>query len=391
MIDKTLWQVGDEEFNCIKKALKAGLRGEYNKQLEHEFAKKFRSKFAISVNSGTSALHSALYACGIKQEDEVIVPPLTFAAPAFAALMLGAVPVFADVDPETFNINPEEIKRKITKRTKAIIPVSLYGLPVEIDTIMDIAKKNNLKVIEDNAECMLGKYKGRVAGQIADISIFSFEKTKFMITGNGGMITTNDEKLAERARKFSILGYTTLSARENSFKKELDKVQHPNFKRHEIVGFNYRLPEICAAMALPQLKKLESLVRMRQKIAKLYENAIKECEWLTPQKTPSGFVHSYWTYVVKLDTNKVSWENFRKVFIELGGERFYGAWSINYLEPVLKGKSFPNHNVKYEAGLCPIAESLQPKLIQLKTNFGNLEYARRQAAILKQTIKTFSI
>jgi perosamine synthetase len=237
---------------------------------------------------------------------------------------------------------------------------------------------------------MLGKYNGRLAGSIANMSIFSFEKSKHITTGSGGMIITNNEKLAEKARKFSILGYSTLSAKQNSFKTNLDKVQHPDFKRHEIIGFNYRLPEICAAMGLAQLKKVNKLVRMRQKIAKLYDKAVRGCEWLTPQKTPAGFVNSYWTYVVKLDTNKITWDNFRKVFIRLGGERYYGAWSINYLEPVFKGVAFPKHNIKYKAGLCPIAEKLQPKLIQFKTNFGDLEYAKLQAAILKKTIQKSS-
>ncbi len=380
MKNKKLWRVGQEELKYVGQAIESGLKGEFNKRLEIAFAKKFGVNFAVSVNSGNSALHCALFACGVKEGDEVIVPPLTFASPAFAAVYLGAKPVFADVDPETFNIDPKDIAKKITKKTKAIIAVSLYGLPTDIDEIMAIARKNNFKVVEDNAECMLGEYKGRIAGTVGDMSIFSFERSKHLTCGNGGMIITNDEKLAEKARKFSILGYSTLSAKQDSFKTSLDVVQHPSFKRHVIMGFNYRLPEVCAAMVLAQLEKADKLVRLRQKIAQLYNQAVKGCNWLTPQKNPAGFVNSYWTFVVKLDTKKISWEKFRQVFVnKFGGERYYGAWSINYLEPVFAKQ--------YKKGLCPVAEGLQPRLLQFKTNFGDLKYAQAQAAILKQTIK----
>lgn len=382
--------IGNEELKYIEEAINSGLTGKFNHRLEERFAKKFGVDFAIGVNSGTSALHTALFACGVGKEDEVIVPPLTFAAPAFAVLALGAVPVFADIDPETFNIEPKDIKKKITKRTKAIIPVSLYGLPANIDPIMDSAKNHGVKVIEDNAQCMLGTYKERLAGTTGDMSIFSFERSKHMSTGNGGMIITNNENLAVRARKFSILGYSTLSAKQNSFKKNLDEIQHPDFKRHELIGFNYRLPEVCAAMGLAQLEKLDALVLMRQKIAELYSEAVKDCAWLTPQRTPDGLVNSYWTYAVKLDTHRVTWDIFRKLFTELGGEGYYGAWSINYLEPALQGMAFLGSSIKYEAGLCPNAEELQPKLLQFKTNFGDLEYAKQQAVILKKTIEKLS-
>ncbi len=391
MTNKKLWRVGQEEVDSVREAIESGLSGEFNKILELKFAKKFGVEFAISVNSGNSALHCALFACGVGPNDEVIVPPLTFASPTFAALSLGAIPVFADVDPDTFNVDPKEIEKKITKKTKAIITVSLYGLPADMDPIMSLAKKYNLKVIEDNAECMLGEYKGRLAGTIGDMSIFSFERSKHMTTGSGGIIITNNEALASLARKFSILGYSTLSARQDAFKADLDKAQSPDFKRHEIMGFNYRLPAVCAAMAVAQLKKLDMLISMRKKIAALYAKALQGCSWLTPQKTPDGFVNTYWTYVLALDTNKVSWQDFRKKFLELGGEKFYGAWSVTYLEPFLEGKEFKDHNITYQKGLCPIAEELQPRLIQLKTNFGDLEYAKMQANILKKTISKLDV
>jgi len=377
-----LWRVGKEEIKYIEEAIDSGLSGIMNTRFEEAFAKKFGVNFAIGVNSGTSALHSALFAVGVNPGDEVIVPPITFAAPAFAVLQQGAVPVFADVDPETFNIDPEDIKKKITDKTKAIIPVALYGLPCDMDAIMAIAGENKLMVIEDNAECYLGRYKGKLVGTIGHMSIFSFERSKHMTTGNGGMIITNDEELAVRVRKFSVLGYSTLTANQASYKSSKDTIQQPDFLRHEFAGYNYRLPEICAAMGLAQLEKLEIFVEKRQKIAEIYSEAVKDCEWLVPQKTSECYVNTYWTYVLKLQGEKlgISWLDFRKTFLEEGGDRFYGAWAVIYIEPAFK-------NLGYKKGLCPIAEDLQKRLIQLKTNYETLAEAEKQATVLKKTIQ----
>ena len=386
---KKLWRVGQRELEYIKEAIDSGLTGMMNQRLEEEFAKKFGVKYAIGVNSGTSALHCCLAAIGIGSKDEVIVPPLTFASPAFAVLYLGGVPVFADIDPDTFTIDPEEIRRKITPRTKAIIPVALYGLPPDMDPIMRIAKDHNIFVIEDCAECYLGKYKGKIAGTIGDMAIFSFERSKHMTTGNGGMIITNNEELAERARKFSILGYSTLKAGAYESKPPKEIIQDPNFDRHLFIAPNYRLPEVCAAMGLAQLEKLEELVKMRIEISKLYDEVVQNCDWLKPQKVPEGFVNSYWTYAMKLEGKDkgISWHRFRKTYLEQGGDPFYAAWKLTYMEPALAGMKFKENNIKYEKGLCPIAEEIQPRLIQLKTNYGSMEHAKEQALSLERTIK----
>jgi len=381
---RRLWRVGKEELKYIKEVIDSGLSGGMNSRLEEAFAKKFGVNFAIGVNSGTSALHSALFAADVKPGDEVITTPLTFAAPALAVLQQGAIPVFADIDPDTLNIDPGDVQKKITKRTRAIIPVALYGLPSDLDPIMKLAQEHNLMVIEDNAECFLGKYKGRIAGTIGHMSIFSFERSKHITTGNGGMIITNDEELAVKARKFSVLGYATLTAKQASYKAAKDTVQHPDFLRHELAGYNYRLPEICAAMALAQLEKLEMFVEKRQKIAEIYNQGVGNCEWLIPQKTPDCCTHTYWTYALKLQKNeKRSWRDFRQTYLEQGGDRFYAAWMVNYLEPVFQ-------NLGYEKGLCPVAEDLQKRLIQLKTNYRTLGQARKQAAALKRTIGRLS-
>jgi perosamine synthetase len=324
---------------------------------------------------------------GIGQGDEVIVPPLTFASTAFSVLYLGGVPVFADIDPDTFNISHEDIARKITSRTKAIIPVSLYGLSAEMDPIMEIADTYDIFVLEDCAQCFLGKYKGKTAGTIGHMGIFSFERSKHMTTGNGGMLITNDAELAEKARKFSILGYSTLKAGAYETKPPKDIIQDPNFERHLFVSPNYRLPEVCAAMALAQLEQLDMFVDRRIKIAKIYSNVLSECEWLHSQKTPEYTVNTYFTYAMKLDSQKanVSWEQFRKEYLEIGGDPYYAAWKLTYTEPAIQGMKFEN-GIEYKPGLCPIAEKIQPQIIQLKTNYESLDYAKKQAEIISQTI-----
>ncbi len=369
-------------------------------RLEKAFAKKFNAKYAIAHVNGTATLHTALLAAGIGPGDEVIVPPLTMASTAFAVLQANAIPIFADVDPETFTINPAEIRKSITSYTKAIIPVSLYGLSPDMDAIMDIAKEYQLTVIEDDAQCFLGYYKDRIVGSIGHLASFSFQNSKHITSGEGGMIVTNDKELAARVRRFNSLGYACLS--ESNSKVTKEAIQDPNYDRHACLGFNYRLSEICSAIALAQVERLEELVEKRIKSAALYSEAVKECDWLVPQRTPKYCRHSYWTYVLKLaDDADVSWHDFRKKYIEFGGDGIYAAWKLNYLEPVFQNKTFypkgcpiccsyyKGKGQKYELGLCPVAESIQPKLLQFKTNYMDTDLARRKADALVKTIAYF--
>ena len=391
-MSKKLWRVDELELEYVKEAIDTGLTGVMTKRFEARFAEKFDSKYAIAVNSGTSALHAALLALGIGPGDEVIVPPLTFIATTYAVLYVGAIPVFADINSETFNIDPGLIEEKITHRTKAIVTVSLYGLPPEMNSIMDIAKRYKLRVLEDNAQCVLGKYENKIAGTIGDISIFSLQRSKHLTTGDGGVIITSDESLAEKCRKFADLGYRTLTAKSITNEDIKEKIQQPDFKRHDLIGYNFRMPEVCAAMGLAQLDKIDDLIQKRIKIAKLYIAAVKECKWLTSQSVASNIRHSYWAFTLKLDTDNfnISWQSFRECFMKNGGKSFYGAWKISYLEPSLLGMEFSNINITYKEGLCPVAESIQPKLIQLKTNFESIKTAEQQALILSETIDEMS-
>ena len=370
-------------------------------KLEKAFTSRFGIRYAIAHNSGTSALHSCLAAAGVGPGDEVISPALTVIMDTLVTLHQNAIPVYADVDPDTFNIDPADIERKITSRTKAIIAVSLYGLPADIDPIMEIARKHNIIVIEDNAQCVLGMYKGRIAGTIGHMGCFSMERTKHLGIGEGGMVVTNDEALAQRVRKFGGIGYKNLRAEEGRMQSVPSTFQDPAYKRHDAFGWNYRLPEICAAVGLAQVERIDELVQRRQAVAGMFAEAVAGCDWMIPQKTPDGLVNSCYTFAVRYEGEQaigVPWKKFYETYIEQGGDGFYSAWSVPYLEPVMTqpvfyGRGCPLECPLYEGkavyreGLCPNAEALQPKLMQFKANYRDMELAERKAKALRKTIK----
>lgn len=396
-------RVGRKEREYVEEVLKTNFRSSSGsimmKRLEQAFAEKFGVKFAISHINGTATLHSALAAAGIGLGDEVMVPPLTMSSTSFAVLQENAVPVFADVDPDTFLISPESIRERITERTKAIIPVALYGLAPDMDEIMAIARKHNLVVIEDSAQCFLGRYKGRLVGTIGHLGSYSFQSSKHMTSGEGGMVITNDQSLADRVRRFSSLGYAAVGASKPKISK--DEIQDPSYERHECMGWNYRMPEMCAAVALGQLENLDALVNRRREVAAMFREAIEGCGWLVAQKVPPECEHSYWTFAAKIDAKSVKWHDFRKKFLEMGGDRFYGAWQLTYLEPafrnmrffgrekIFKSGLYSGRLQSYGRGLCPVAEDIQPRLMQFKTNYWDIEKAKSQARMLEKTTVFF--
>jgi perosamine synthetase len=374
----------------------------FSARLEQAFAARFGRKFGILHANGTATMHSALLAAGVGVGDEVIVPAYTVAMTATVALYANAAPVFADVDPDTWTIDPDDVRRKITPRTRAIIPVSICGLAPDMDPIMRLAREHDLTVVEDNAQCFLGSYKGRPVGSIGDLASFSFQASKHMTCGDGGILICDDEALATRARKAAVAGYSTLTARPGDSVVAEELRCHPSFERHTSLGYNFRLPEIAAAVALAELERLDELVAMRTTVAECYDEVVGRCDWLVPQKVPAGSVHSYWTYAVRIARDDVDWAAFRRKFVELGGDGFYGAYLPVYREPVFARLSEavearPQRYPHFAAALpdyrevrCPAWEAIQPRVIQLKTNYFNVNDAERQAAILGETIRLFS-
>lgn len=386
-------RIGELEKQYVLEVLQSQFRGsaggKMTRRLEEKFAEVFGVKHAISFVNGTATMHAALVGAGVGPGDEVIVPPLTMASTSLAVLHAGATPVFADVDPNTWTIDPDSIESLIGERTKAIIPVSIYGLAPDLDRIWGIARLHNLFVLEDDAQCFLGCYKGAVVGSRSDAASFSFQSSKHMTSGEGGMVVTNDLELATRVRQFNSLGYAAVTAGDSKITRST--IQDPGYARHASVGWNYRLPELCSAVALAQVERLQELVAMRCRIARMYREALSGCTWLIPQTTPPEIRHSYWTYAVKLEGVDFSWHEFRDKCLEYGGDGIYAAWRLTYLEPAFRGKKMTDtQRQSLDEGLCPVAEALQPALLQFKTNYMDEAVAERKIAAVAQAVKYFA-
>jgi len=276
--------INDEELKLVIECVKTGWissKGEYISRFEEEFARYCGCKYGVAVHNGTEALHLALCALGIGHGDEVLVPDLTFAATVNAVIYTGAKPIYVDVHPTYWCIDPEKIEKKITKRTKAIIPVHLYGHPCDMDAIRDIAEDHGIYVIEDAAEAHGAEYKGRKVGSLSDVACFSFYGNKIITTGEGGMCLTNNEELAEKMRLLRNHG------------------MDPDRRYwHITVGFNYRMTNIQAAIGLAQLKKIDKFIEIKRKNAKLYNSLLSDIEGIVPPPEEKWAKNVYWMYSV---------------------------------------------------------------------------------------------
>jgi perosamine synthetase len=270
------------EIKYVKDALETGWissAGKYIPAFEEKFAAYCGVKHGISVCNGTSALHLALTAVGIGQGDEIIIPDFTMIASAFAVCYTGAKPVFIDAEPYTWNIDPVKIEEKITDKTKAIMPVHIYGHPCDMDHILETAKKHKLKMIEDAAEAHGAEYKGKKVGSFGDISAFSFFANKNITTGEGGMVITNDDDLADKCRYFKNLCFP---------------LQGGRFYMHRDIGFNYRMSNLLAAVGLAQVEKADEYRAMRIRNAHLYHEYLSGVPGITLQPEATGCLNVYW-------------------------------------------------------------------------------------------------
>ena len=350
------------------------------RRLEAAFSAKYGIKHAIALCNGTATLHSILAARGIGPGDEVIVPALTMASTSLAVLHCGAVPVWADVDAETWTIDPDSIKERLSDRTRAIITVSLYGCPPEMDKICEIAKKHSLFLVEDNAQCFLGYFKGKLAGTFGDAASFSFQSSKHLTCGEGGIILTDNDELAQRIREFSCLGY------KSGYTKE--QVQSPKYERHHSLGYNYRMSDLQAAVALAQVEQIDTLVAWRQRAA---VNLIPQLgKWFTLQGGNPGtgwfarqaaldMDHSAWAVPALFDHPAVSWEQFSNRLRACGGNAPYACWLPTYKEPMFRDWEYPD---------CYVAESIQPRIMAFPTNYFCDEDIDRQCEALYSTVQS---
>ena len=306
------------------------------------------AKYAVAISNGTSALHAACFAAGIQSGDEVITTPLTFAASSNCVLYCGGTPVFADVDPKTYNIDPEDIRRKITDKTKAIIAVHLAGQPCDMDEIHKIAKEHDLIVIEDGAHAIGSVYKGKKVGTLSDMTTFSFHPVKPITTGEGGMIVTDNEEFYQKMMLFRSHGIT----RDENLMTRNDG---PWFYQQLDLGYNYRITDIQCALGCSQMKKLDRFLALRKEIVTRYNEAFADCENIvTPYQLPeteSGW-HLYIVQVKNCDR--------RKVFEAL---REHGiAVNVHYI-PVYLHSYYQEHG--YKDVHCRNAEEIYSHIISL--------------------------
>lgn len=340
--------------------------GKRVRALEESFKKHFGVKHAIAVNSATSGLHCAVSATGIGSGDEVITSPYTMAASATCVLMCGAVPIFADVDPQTFCITPESVEARITKNTKGIVAVNIFGLPADLDGLRKVADKHGLFLIEDNAQAPDAVYKGRKTGTIGDAGIFSFNRHKTMQCGEGGVIITNDDTIALKSALMRNHGEVAVAG------MGVEDIVNT-------IGVNYRMTEMEAAVAKVQFEKLPQLNAPRIEMANYLTEKLKEINGITPPHVPEGLSHVYYFYVMKYNEKVVGIPRalFARAVQAEGFTMRAGYVKLIYNEPVYQKKicfgkdGFPftansrNHEISYGRGLCPVAEKLQEEEILL--------------------------
>ena len=313
MIPINFPKIGEEEIDAVVKVMRSGQltnalgTGPMVTKLEKNFAKFAGAKHAIAVNTGTAALHSALMAAGVRQGDEVILPSFTFVATVEAVVMAGGKPVFTDIEPDTYNVSPDEIERNVTEKTKAVVPVDLYGLSADLNPIRKVAGEHALAVVEDAAQAQGATYEGKPAGAFADAACWSFYASKNMTTGEGGAVTTDSDEIAETLSLIRTHG---------------EKAKYASVR----LGCNYRMSEVLAAIGIVQLEKLPRFVAKRRENAKRLTEALAASDKLKLPGESEERQHSWYLYTVRLqnatesERNRIVQELRRK---DIGATAYY--------------------------------------------------------------------
>ena len=348
------WPVYDEtDVNCVAEIVRSGNWGNPDcggevAQLEKEFAAFCGIKYALTCVNGSVALRLALIACGVKPGDEVIVPPYTFIATASIVIEANCVPVFVDIDPRTYNLDASKIEAAITSRTRAIIPVHFAGQACEMDQIMAVAKKHSLRVIEDACHAHGAEYKGKKLGTIGDAGCFSFQSSKNLTSGEGGMVVTNDDELYQMMNSLRNVG----------------RVEGGAWYEHHNAGCNYRITQLQAVLLSNQLKRLDQQTRKRHENGTYLNELLSKIEGITPLTRGLGeTLHSYHIYIFKYDKsrfNGLSKVEFSKMLAAEGVPCFMGYPEPLYKQPLFQKKNFMCYaipeEVDYKNVCCPVTE-----------------------------------
>lgn len=342
--------IEDDDIQAVIQVLKSDFltTGPQVAQFERLVAEYTGANYAVAVANGTAALHAACFAADIGPGDEVITSPVTFAASANCVLYCGGTPVFADIDPCTYNIDPKDIRNKITSKTKAIIPVHLAGQPCDMDEIHKVAEEYHLTVIEDGAHALGAEYKGKRIGSLSNMTTFSFHPVKPVTTGEGGIITTDDEKLYQKLIMFRSHGIT----RDQNL---LQKNEGTWYYEQQSLGYNYRITDIQCALGISQMKKLDRFIKRRRELAQRYHNALQNnTNIIRPyqlEETNSG----WHLYMVQIQNH-----NRREIVEKLWEKGIYV--NVHYI-PVYKHPYY--QKIGYKDVYCENAENLYERLISL--------------------------
>jgi UDP-4-amino-4,6-dideoxy-N-acetyl-beta-L-altrosamine transaminase len=346
--------IDDDDIRAVVDVLRSDFitQGPKVKEFEDSLASYCNAKYAVVLNSGTSALHAAYFAAGIGPGDEIITSPITFVATANAALYLGAKPVFVDIEPDTGNINVALIEKAITDKTKAVVPVHYAGHPADLERIHEIAQKHGLMVVEDACHAMGASYKGKKIGSISDMAVFSFHPLKHITTGEGGAVLTNDKEFYERILMFRTHGITKEA--ENFINASHGGWYH----EMQSVGFNYRMTDIQAALGLSQMNKLEGFVKRRREIADLYNDLFEDNPHFDIPVEKDYAFSSYHLYPVRL---KGGYENKKQAVFSALREKGLGV-QVHYIPVYLQ----PYYReLGYMEGICPEAEMFYRKELSI--------------------------
>ena len=356
--------IGKKELEYVTDCLKTNWissKGKYVEEFENKFAKYCDCKYGITTTNGTAALHLALASLDIKKGDEVIVPAFTMISSVFAIVYCGAKPVLVDAEPETWNININKIEEKITDKTKAIMPVHIYGHPCNMNPILEIADEYDLYVVEDAAEVHGGEYNGVKTGGIGNVGCFSFYANKILTTGEGGMIVTNDKKIAEKAKLLKDLAFS----KERRF-------------LHTDIGFNYRMTNIQAAIGLAQFEKIDKLIEMRRNNAQLYNSLLKDVKGITLPVEKDYAKNVYWMYSILIENNFGMSRD--KLMDELQKK---GIETRTFFIPIHQQPVFQDMDL-FKNEQYPIAEDISEKGMYLPSSSG---LKKKEITFICDTIK----
>jgi len=354
----------EHDVKAVTEVIKRGKSwadGPENKIFEEKIAQYVGRKYAAVFNSGTSALHSNLLANNIKRGDEVIVPSFTFISTANTVLLAGAKPIFADIEKKSYGLDPEDVEKKITPKTKAIIPVHYGGAPcIEIEKLQKIAKKYQIQLIEDAAEGLGSKINNQMVGTHGDSAMFSFCQNKIITCGEGGAITTDSQETIDQLHLFRSHGREEKGTSYFNSTKPLDYIK---------LGYNYRLPTICAALGISQLEKIEDLIKKRQAIAKEFDLRLKECRQVkTPYKS-NHVNHIYQMYTIEVPVKER--EKLQQKLLD------QGIMTKIYFPPIHLEKLYKN-KYKYSENMLPVTEEISKKVLTLpmhpKIKLEEIEY-----------------